>query len=130
MTTFDSYNSLDDIFLRDGINSYHIEILDNGVSYNLRLVFTKLEETADVINLDYRVDIDSIDPRWYNFPVRQVEPFNPDDWSSDNPEVVEGIKKHIEKQNSVRLIDFLTRHNERHDRIDARLFRDIKELLL
>ena len=125
MTTFDSYDSLDDIFLRDGINSYHIEILDNGVSYNLRLVFTKLEETADVINLNYRVDIDSIDSKWYDFPVRQVEPFNPDDWSSDNLQVVEDIKKQIEKQNSVRLIDFLTRHNERMERIDARLSGDI-----
>jgi hypothetical protein len=127
MTTFDSYDSLDDIFMRNGINSYHIEVLDNGVSYNLRLVLTKSEETADVINLDYRVDIDSIDPRWYNFPVRQIEPFNPDDWSSHNPQVIEGIKKHIEEQNSVRLIDFLTQHNERRERLDARWLGDIVE---
>lgn len=120
MTTFSSYDSLDDIFMKNGINSYHIEVLDNGVSYNLRLVCTKSDETRDVINLDYRININAVDPVWYDFPVRQVEPFNPDHWSNDNPQVIEGIRQHIEKQNSVRLIDYITQHNDRCDRIDAK----------
>lgn len=122
MSRMDKYNVLDDIFTKKGSKSYHFEESDNGVSWNLRLVHTRTDETMDVRNLDGTIiDIKNIDPVWYNHTVK-VNLFRDSDWKDPNHPVVCEMREQARKDNTIRLIDFCKKHNAREE--ESRRIRD------
>ena len=112
MSTMTKYDVLDDIF-NNGTDSYHFEESDNGISWNLRLVHTRTDETMDTRNLDRAlVDINNIDTVWYNHPVK-ITHFCASDWKDPNHPIVCEMREKARKDNTIRLIDFCKKHNVR-----------------
>jgi hypothetical protein len=99
---------------------YYIRDFDNGIRWELQLVDTLTHYVCDSLNLEYGINIDSIDPVWHNHKVIKSQ-FNRDDWNDDaDEEALEFIKAQCRARNQTSLEDFVTEHNIQtieHERI-------------
>lgn len=110
-TSFQKLDPLDNIFNK-GANSYHIEVFDNGIRYELRLIHSSSESVVDSINLEWgKISIDSIDSVFHNHKVIKGR-FNRADWTDDAcPNALKSIENKINENNQQSLFDYIIEHN-------------------
>ncbi len=116
-TTFQKLDPMDYIFNK-GASSYHIEVFDNGIRYELLLVHTSSGKTVDSHSLhNCLMCPEFVDPCFYNHKVIKGK-FDRSDWIDNAcPYVLKTIEDRINANNQQSLIDFLKEHNEREERL-------------